>query len=366
MIKGLLIVLLLAKTLGVQAQTRLNELFTLIPGNHYPKNMPHVQAWITNTLSPVFIRDMQFSDNGHSSAKFLSFALTGRAGTLLLPNTGGLRLLSGPGHVAVQYSQELLNYTPFNISTFDYTHLSYFLLARDVLRITPGQMIANTLNFFVETGNTKKNKYDLLIDQMNERLKVKIPYAAEKNVNGLLVVLQQALPGKIEEAIFMTYMQGKNDAETRSNIQAFFNVTRFFRAPVEERLDDMMYPKLQFRYEGIQKLEIPLAALTLPGLKDSLASFRVETCEAKLNYHERQLEIIFTGKLNHPVLMVAPKTIERDKTTDQIIWVKPQYPLTEPTDFSSFRLVITESGIQLFGTSPQGYYYQLLDLPWGS
>jgi hypothetical protein len=327
--------------------------------------MPKVQKWITTTLSPIFVRNLQFSDNTRSAAKFLSFNMAGRLATALpLPNTGGVHLLSGPGQVGVLYSQELLNYRPFDINTFDYSLQSYFLLARDVLRITPDQMIANTMNFFVASDGGKKDKYDLFIDQVNQHMKVKLPYATVKQVHTLATILQQQFPNKISETIYSTYIQGKTDEETRRHLLQFFNITGFFHGPVEERLDDMMSPKAQFRQDGLQTLELPHTVLTVPGMKDSLSTFKIETTKAVLQYHEKQLEITFTGKLNYPALMVAPKEVDPTQKLGHLKWVKPNKPITKPVALTELQLIISEKNVSLRGTTPEGYLYQLTELPW--
>ncbi|MDN3548893.1 hypothetical protein [Mucilaginibacter aquaedulcis] len=360
----LLSLFLLGTALCASAQNKLSDLYTLEPGDHYPQNMPYVQQWITRTLQPIFVRNLQSSDNARSATKFLSFNLAGSsASALMLPNTGGLRLLSGPGQIKVQYSQELLNYKPFDITSFDYQYQSYFLLARDVLRITTDQMIANTMNFFIETDGTKKDKYDLFIDHVNKQMKVKMPYSTIKQVHALAAVVEKQFPKKTAEVIYSTYIQGKNDNETSQRLQQFYNITGFFQNAVAERLDDMMSPKLQFRQDAVQTLEIPLKILTIPGLKDSLANFRVETAKTVLNYHERHLEITFTGKLRQQVLIVSPKVMDRDVKTGKFIWVKPSHLVTEKVDFKELQLVVSENGTSLSGSTPEGYVYQLFELP---
>jgi hypothetical protein len=340
-------------------------LYALTPGDHYPQDMPKVQKWITATLSPVFVRNLQYSDNTRSAAKFLSFNIVGRLAVALpLPNTGGLRLLSGPGQVSVQYTQELNNYRQFDVSTFDYELQSYFLLARDILRITPDQMIANTMNFFVELDGEKKDKYDLFIDQVNQHMKVRMPYATTKQVHALATILQQQFPNKISETIYSTYIQGKNDEETRRHLQQFFSVTGFFQEAVDYRLDDMMSPKAQFRQDGLQALELPHTIMTIPGLKDSLVSFKIETAKAVLQYHEKQLEITFTGKLNNPALMVEPKEIDRSQKLGKLKWVKPNKPITKPVALRELQLIVSEKNVSIRCTTTEGGLYQLSEIAW--
>ena len=87
-------------------QTQLNELYTISPGNHYPQNMSHVAAWINGTLSPIFVRDLQYSDNIKSASKFMSFSLYKKLGrSIILPEMKGIKLITEGGSFRLQYTK---------------------------------------------------------------------------------------------------------------------------------------------------------------------------------------------------------------------------------------------------------------------
>jgi hypothetical protein len=360
--KKISLALLLLVSFAVSAQNKLNDLYTLTP-----PGMPHVQKWVNTTLRPVFIRNLQSSDNARSASKFLLFTLGGRPGTALsLPNTGGLLLLPAAGQISAKYDQEILNYLrSFDVAGFDYSHQAYFLMAGDVLRMVPNQFIAQTLNYFIE-NDFKHNidKYNVFIDDVNKKMKVHLPYPTEKSVTALATVLQQQYPNKIRELIFDTYIKGKTDDQTRINIQHFYNITGFFRGPVEDRLDEMMNPAITWSQNVPQSLLIPSGIIKLAGATtDSPAVFHCKTINAVLNYHKKQLEIKFNGQFDKEALAPNGKLMDYNDKTKKFDLLPLTGQLGKPNTYTDLNLIISETGLQLIGNTAYGRHL-LADQKW--
>lgn len=345
------------------AQSRLAELYNLNPGDHYPANMPRVKQWINTTLGPVFIRNLQFSDNTRSSSKFISFNPVSRPGaSWMFAGMDGVKLFPNFSSVNGQYDQEILSYLrAFDITTFDYQHRSYFLMAKNILRITDDQLLANTLNFFTESG--PKNRYQQLIDQVNKVKKLKLTYPATDNVHALADILEKQFPGKIADVLFDCYITGKNNDETMRNMQRFYQITGFYQKGVESRIDELMNPKIQVKQDKSPILQLPLTALKLSGKSDSLARFSIETFTAVLNYHKQQLEVIFKGKMNGEADASALKVINYDYKTGKTTLSKLP-PSTPSQAITELRLTVGENGVTLIGVSADYGRYMMIDQAW--
>jgi hypothetical protein len=329
--------------------------------------MPHVQQWINKTLSPIFIGNLQFSTSTKGSSKFLSFNILGKeANNIALPNMDSIKFIPVKGTISMQFSQDILNYIGFDVSKFDYKPRSYFLLARDILHITDAQMIANTLNFFVEQKNGN-DKYDAFIDDINKHMHTHLLYATNnKSVSQIATIMQQQFHDKVADIIYQTYITGKSDEITRNNIQHFYNITGFFRDGLEAKINDMMCSKLQFKQTLAEGIEIPLSIL-IPSNSgnDKPATFESDYAKAVLNYKERQLELVFTGHLNYKAIVKGGFLMDYNGTkTGKPILRKPQGIYSQPQDFREFDITVSENGILLVAKTPQNAYFQLFNKKW--
>ena len=294
----------------------------------------------------------------------MSFSPVIRKGVLNLPNTGGLQLSLPTGDVALQFDQEILNYRPFDVALFDYSLRSYFMLAKDILKITPDQMIANTLNFFVES-TAGKQKYDVLIDDINKQMHANLAYPQNKQVSEVSRIIQQQFPGKIYDILFETYIQRKTENETKARMQKFYNVTGFFQMPITDRIDEMISPRIKFRQNLPQHINLAavLGKASGPAI-DTTTVFESAFASAILNYKGKSLEITFNGHLNHTTSFKFSKIVDYDSKTNQPKLMQPTALQAEGKDLKQLVLRIDEDGVTLSGIAPDERRYQILDKRW--
>lgn len=325
--------------------------------------MPHVRNWLRNCLNPVFVRNLQFSNSVRGASKFVSLLPQVRASALALPSTG-LTLELAAKTVRLEYGQEILNYQSFDITNFDYTLESYFLLAGNILKIDPAQMIANTLNFFIEPAGPK-NKFDVFVDQVNRRMKARLPYVESESVAELAAALERQFPGKTGSIIFHTYIQGKNMKETWRHMQQFYAVTRFFREGVEDRIDRMIFPSLKFSFGSSSHICLDsVIQASSPQAIDTGNVFLADHGSAVMNYKKRQLEITLAGKMVRPVNMIFTKAEEYDDKTSKIKLVKPEGSSVKAESLTGLEIIVGEKDVVLTGMNEYGSRYRMLLKHW--
>ena len=362
--KNLILSFLLLISLKSVAQNQLVDLCNLNAGDHFPTNMPHVQQWITDVINPVFIRNLQFSDNTRGASKFLSFnPASGPGSVWLFPGVVGLNLIPNPSTVRVQYTQDILNYLrAFDINSFKYQHREYFLIAKQVLRMTDDQMLAHILNRFIDDNGPNQNKYNQLIDRINKVKKVKLSYLVNANVRALGMMLDQQFPGKIADVIYDSYIVGENQEKTLRNMQGFYDIAEFLQGPVESKIDDLFNPQIKFKQDKPLLLQLPATAIKLADKPDSLGVFRIESGAAVLDYHKQQLEVTLAGKMNGLAAPAMLRAIDYDKSNKIRLIKLP--PGTAPQAITELRIVVAEKGIQLIGVAANSDRYMLIDQPW--
>lgn len=349
------------------AQNKLTDLYTMEPGEGYPNDMPHVKNWVNSTLKSLFIRNLQFSTSSKEDSKFLSFNPAGGAiNGIELPKSKGIKLVLSNSDISILYSQKKLTYSHINISSFNYSLKEYYLLAQEIVRLNTKQMIANTLNLMIETDNNVNktgNKRDQLIDSINNKLGIKMPYANDNtSIQSLMDVLKQQFNGKnkIEEAIYSTFIDKGNDMETRAQLLKFYSIVSFFEQNVIEKIDEWFCPIIEWKNTPSAAIIFPSSVLKLPkGDSDSAVVFNYTFGKSVLNYKKKQLEITFTGELNKKIDISSIKAINYESSGKDFL--TPTNNNADPINFSELLLIVSEKGIQIRGIIPEGNQYEIID-----
>jgi len=341
-------------------QNRAISLYRLSPGDQYPADMPHVKSWLDQTLAPLFLRNLQFSDNARGSSKFLSFTPFVSESKLRLPGFNGLTLQLSKGNFTGQFDNEIQNYRSFDINTFDYSLKSYFLLSADILKLTPESMIAHSLNYFVE-GDRGTNKFKSFIDQVNKKMGTKLPYSTKDEVRDLSLILQTKFPGRVPEIIYQTFIADKSEESTKLLMQQYFNITGFFYdGPVIERIDRLIFPRLILKQpEGLQLNLSAILPLEKGQMTDSTARFFCENIGVVLNYKKKMLEITFNGRSGKNLNLQAAKAIAYDSKSKSYILKIREARVNRPVELEKIMLLVGESELVANGFDTYGSGYRL-------
>lgn len=364
--RKILTALLMLIQVPLFAQNRLKDVIELGPES-FPVNMPRVKTWISQNLGGLFISDLQFSESSNHDNKFFSFSILGKdVNEMPLSNTGGLvmrfqsvakapRLRSGT--ISGNYRKEINAYrTDFDVNDFHFTPKEYFMLATQYLRLSDDQAVANTLNLMVEYGKTAKTKR--FVQDVNLRMKTKLPEPKSDMFNDLMVILKPQFKDTIRQVIYHTYIESKTPGMTGRKMNQYFSIA--IRDNVFFKLDDMISPKVEIAYAKPETLSIPATMLTA----DSGANFKYTQVKAELDYKNRELQITFTGKFLQPVKLLSAKY--KDYTG-----VKKGYKLTKPLPggdilktVDEIRLIISEKETRTeLNTTDEGQY-ELYSAKW--
>ena len=236
------------------------------------------------------------------------------------------------------------------------------MLARDILHITPAQILANYLNRMFDYGG--KDNYDKTIDLINLKMKTHLPYVTDKKVSTLLNVLQQQFPGKADDALYASFIQGKDDKESINHMITFYRGIGFYHTDVIGTIDEMMSPVIQWQQTPTALIAFPATILAIPQAPaDSMATFRCANMKAVLNYKQRALEITLTGQMIVKAAVKSGKLLDYNAGKDSLKTIDAKSAYAQPAGFKELRFTISETGTRLIAITDQNIYYQLINEP---
>lgn len=228
-----------------------------------PDQLGFVKDGISNLLSNIHYRDLQYSKNARGDAAFYSLSIVSKQRIdVEIPGTG-MFLILNPSHdpsapdisefpIIVSYEWGILAYLrSFNLSNFSFKGADIFDLATRVLGITESNLISHALSVFGISIND-------FVDDLNTFYGTTIPHPTSSEPIQEVVGLINSEPS-LEDAgviVFAIYiLDGLSDGNTRTNLNNFFS--GFFGPSTEEFIKDLVTPKINASLELGVGLEFP-------------------------------------------------------------------------------------------------------------
>lgn len=337
--------------------------------------MSNVEQWIKKTISPLFISNLQNSSSTYGDNNFLSFSLRGRNPVLIpLEGVNGLQLRfatqSPPSarsqQIRVLFTQQIRSYIGrVRYAELPQTNEDFFNMAHKMLKLSPGQMIANTLNFEIESDHTIP-KLKIFNDMVNKKMKTNIvvPEKAYEDINQYLKYYIQTFGAKRINPIYKTFIEQKDSVKTMDKIQHFYAVTRFFQEGIKTKIDEYFNPHFKLSMDSAATIDFPLTVLKPKSKSDSIARFKFQYIEAKIDFRTKSFTLVFKGKLATPVTMPVLRQYTFHPKTHAPILIKPVSLPPTGLDFDKIIITLTQRDITVDGGTVGEFKYQLAKKNW--
>ena len=362
---------------GTYAQNSLGDLAEV---SNLPDNMPKLKHWTSLMLNHFFIGDLQTSSSARGDATFISFKLKGGDQSFVLPATGGMVVnfkqkgasknpwLASTGTFSINYKRELLAYTRLALTDFRQGDNFFdFKLGVDVIKVNDAQMVAHTLNYFVEAENTA-GKFEVMRKQLNARMKLNMPAPPVKDdLQAFMIVLRKHFNGEaLKDAIYKTYILGKTQKETDKNLYSFFGRTSgpFVDYAVPARLSQLNDPYFELKTETPEQLRIPYALVRMQSkVGDSVFKYDYQYLVGRFKLAERKLDLTFKGSHLRGVPRAQLKVWAHDPKLGAA-WKPATILGKDDVQFTQLLLSLSEDKIELKGYDFMDAEYLIATMPW--
>ena len=243
----------------------LSELITV---DDLPDFLQFAETGLENLLNRIHYKNFQFSKSARGDSAFYSLEIVTNNLGLDLPF--GLRLVLNPSAddvnissfpISLQYQWELLAFLrSFKLQNFAFTPEAFFQLGLRIFKITEAQVIAQTLNYFVESDEGTDGKFQELIDAVNNyypAANLSLPTGEEPTVEIVsnLIANSPAIPDSVAQVMFLLYVLRTDLAETKRNLEQFYAL--MVPDGIENYIRKLLKPKLRTTLTLSAAIEFP-------------------------------------------------------------------------------------------------------------
>lgn len=152
---------------------RLSEVITV---DDLPEFLHFAQVGLDTLLDKIHYKNLQYSKSHRGDAAFYSLDIVSKNIGIDLPF--GLRFVLNPDTdgdpaissfpVTLQYQWEILAFLrSFNLQSFAFTSEAFYELGLQIFRVSDDQVLAHTLNNFVQPSSNTVTAYQQLITDIN-------------------------------------------------------------------------------------------------------------------------------------------------------------------------------------------------------
>lgn len=242
---------------------------SILPVDALPNELGLIKSGLTNILSHVYFRDLQYSRNDRGDSAFYSLSIVSlKRLDIEIPGTG-IFLILNPAHdpllpdisefpISLSYRWPILGYVrQFNLQTFSFGPGDIFDLALRVVGVTPRQLVERALNLFVPSASP----IDTFVDDVNALFGTSIAHPSPTSTDPLGDVLQaidsSAGINGAGGAVFALYLlDALSEETTRNRISTFFE--EFFDGDrIEDYIKRLLTPKIDATLKVGLALEFP-------------------------------------------------------------------------------------------------------------
>ena len=376
--KSSILLILILFGIGVEPALAQNNLLDVANLNELPNDMPKVKHWASLMLSKGYIGDLQYSSSKIGDNQFLSFRLKGGKVAYGLPVTNGVAMhfkqkgninnprLAGTGVLSMNFKRLMKVYHPLAMSEFkrgdDYF---YFKLGTEIFKLTDAQVLAHTLNYFVD-GNTAQ-KFELMRKTVNAKMKSNLmPLRSKDEFNEFAEGFKNVFKDRVREVVFKSYVKGKDQKETDKNLQKFFALMGYpLDGRVSSSLEELNDPFFELKTETSEELVIPYQLLKMDPVKgDMLFKFNYQYVTGRFYLANKELKLTYKGNNQLPVALANLKQITYSHPEGKVQWVKPYNRQKPEVIFKQIVLSIAEDKIQLMGVDHEDMTFLISSINW--
>lgn len=245
----------------------------ILPVDALPNELGFIKTGLTNILSHIYFRDLQYSTNDRGDGGFYSLSIVSlKRLEIEIPGTG-IFLILNPSHdplspdisefpITLAYQWPILGYVRyFNLETFSFQPGDIFDLALRVVGVTPREAVERALSLFVVSASP----IDTFVDDVNTLFGTSISHPAVGSTDPLGDVLEEidstAGINGAGAAVFALYLlDALSDSATRERIETFF--TDFFDGEsIEDYIKRLLTPKVNATLDVDLAIEFPRTVL---------------------------------------------------------------------------------------------------------
>ena len=284
------------------AQRFYPALSEVISVDEIPDSLSFIRDSLQNILSKIHYKNLRYTRSYRGDAAFYSLDIVGRNLGLDLP--GGLRFVLNPDAdgdttissfpITVEYQWELLAFLrSFNQNGFDFSPQAFYELGLQIFRLTEEQVLAHTLNYFVEPTNGAVTKYEQVVNDLNAKYAagLALPVGQAPTIDSTVALINQntVLQEDVASLMFLTYVLDTDIDKTKKRLQQFFNV--LVPQGIEEYIREIILPKaraslllsaaIEFPRNILQPLDANKQPLDTP-INGELPKTRFQFAEALL------------------------------------------------------------------------------------
>lgn len=230
-------------------------LSSLVKLDNFPEQLSFVQSGLSNALSNIYYKDLQFSKSTKGDYAFYSLKIVSlQRIDIEIPGTG-INIVLNPGHsgisefpITLSYEWPILAYTRgFSLNNFSFSGGDFYDLALRILGVSEAELVNKALSIFVEAANP----INQLVDDVNAfyLLSTPIPYPVTSNpvaeiINSIKTNTELNSSNQDPAlVIFSIYLLDILSAEnTLSKLNTFFG--SFFQGSFEDYIKRLMTPKI--------------------------------------------------------------------------------------------------------------------------
>ena len=249
----------------------LSEVITV---DDLPEFLHFAEDGLSSLLDVIHYKNLQYSKSSRGDAAFYSLDIISKNIGIDLPF--GLRFVLNPDidgdttissfPISLKYEWEVLAFLrSFNLQNFAFTPEAFFELGLKIFHISHEQVLANTINGFIDSGNDIIDaKFQQLIDAVNKLYPaagLTLPAGLEPTVQSVADLINENvnIPDSISELMFAIYILGSDLEETKSHLQQFY--ASIVPGGIEDYIHKLISPKVKVTLKLSAAIEFPVTIL---------------------------------------------------------------------------------------------------------
>lgn len=244
-------------------------LSTIVNEDDIPEILGFLKDGITNLLSKVHYKDLQYNKSPRGDAAFYSLSIVSpKKLSIELPGTG-IALVLNPDvtggdynissfPITIEYQWKVLGYLrAFNNQNFSFSPQELFEMALLVLNISEEQAIANFINIFVNPVDENTTPLQQFVNDVNNDLSINISVPTEDTtLTEIVEEMYQEQNGRYSSlGAFGVYLLDDDAETTLNNVKFYFK--SFLPDDLDEFIKDILIPKFRATLTLIAGVEFP-------------------------------------------------------------------------------------------------------------
>ncbi|QEM10598.1 hypothetical protein [Mucilaginibacter rubeus] len=248
----------------------LSEVITV---DDLPEFLSFAQEGLQALLDKIHYKNFQYSKSYRGDAAFYKLDIVTANIGIDLPF--GLRFVLNPDEngdenissfpITLQYQWDILAFLgTFNLKGFSFSPDGFYQLGLQVFKVTDEQVLAHTLNYFVDPADASVSRYQQLIDDINELYPdahLSLPAGQVPTVSMVAGLIRQNvdIPVSISELMFAAYLLDGNLDQTREKLQQFYNL--IVPGGIEDYIQKLIKPWVRASLTLSAGIEFPTTIL---------------------------------------------------------------------------------------------------------